>query len=249
MAPATIPCRARIEHSVRGKCPGPCRAQWVTCRAVGNGSRQAVPPIRASLSKKRAGSRRHIKEEQITKKQYIVVDFEATCWTDESRRGDGEIIEIGAVMMDSRTAKISGEFQSFVRPVRYPRLSEFCTRLTNITQADVDTAPTFTEALAAFLEWVRLPESSTLCSWGALDRFLLRQACRFHRVAYPFDDEYINIKPAFSEAFTGRGVSMERALEIAGLEPFGRLHRAPDDARNAARLFQQVLNHSFATRR
>ncbi len=177
----------------------------------------------------------------IAKQYYIVVDFEATCWPDESRRGDSEIIEFGCVKMAYGSGTILDEFSTFVRPTRYPALSTYCTRLTSITQQQVDAAPVFADALAQFLEWTGDPALCTLCSWGAYDRFLLRQACRFHRISYPFDDEYINIKPAFSEAFTGRGVSMQRALELMGMEQHGRSHSGIDDARNVARLWQVVL--------
>lgn len=170
-----------------------------------------------------------------------MVDFEATCWPDESRRADVEIIEFGCVKMSIPNGKVLGEFFTFVRPTRYPKLSTYCIDLTSITQEDVDAAPAFPEALKSFVEWMGDPSECTLCSWGAFDKFLLMQACRFHRLSYPFDDEYINIKPAFSEAFSGRGVSMERALEMMEITAEGRKHRAINDARNAAKLWQQIL--------
>lgn len=139
------------------------------------------------------------------KRYYLVVDFEATCWPEPERRGDAEIIEFGCVKMSRKTHRILGEFNSFVRPVRYPTLSSYCTGLTNIQQSDVDAAPVFSEVLAQLVEWLGDPSLYTFCSWGAYDHFLLRQACRFHRLDYPFDDEYLNIKPAFSEAVSGQG--------------------------------------------
>jgi len=138
-------------------------------------------------------------------------------------------------------ARIIDEFDTFVRPTRYPVLSEYCTALTSITQGDVDAAPGFPDALVSFTAWMRDPAVCTLCSWGALDRFLLRQACRFYRLPYPFDDEYINIKPAFSDVFSGRGVSMERAMEMMEIQQEGRHHRGIDDARNVAKLWQAIL--------
>lgn len=185
-------------------------------------------------------------EVTISKRYDIVVDFEATCWPEEQRRGDGEIIEFGCVRVEHTTARIIDEFQSFVRPTRYPRLSDFCTRLTSITQADVDTAPTFDAVYTAFCAWVGDFKNTTFCSWGALDQFLLRQACRFHRLPFPFDDEYVNIKPAFSDIYTGRGVSMPRALEIMEIPATGRMHRAIDDARSIARLWRAILSHRMA---
>ncbi len=177
----------------------------------------------------------------MTKQFYIVVDFEATCWPDQSRKGDGEIIQFGCVRMDARSRRILDVFSSHVRPVRYPYLSEFCIALTGIQQKTVDAAPPFRSVLADFVDWLGDPSIVTFCSWGALDRFLLRDACRFHRLDFPFDDDYINIKPAFSDCFSGRGVSMQRALEILDLEPTGNPHNALDDAGNVARIWQHVL--------
>ena len=69
---------------------------------------------------------------------YLIIDFEATCANDGSvPRGEMEIIEIGAVLVEAATFGTLGTFQSFVRPVRHPMLTPFCTELTTITQSDV----------------------------------------------------------------------------------------------------------------
>jgi inhibitor of KinA sporulation pathway (predicted exonuclease) len=47
-----------------------------------------------------------------------------------------------------------GEFQSYVRPVYNPLLSAFCTDLTGIVQADVETAPLFPAAMERLLAFV-----------------------------------------------------------------------------------------------
>ncbi len=143
--------------------------------------------------------------------------------------------------MSQRDYGILDEFFSFVRPVRYPVLSTYCKQLTGISQKDVDTAPTFPNVLANFVEWLGDPSQYSFCSWGEFDQFLLMQSCRFHRVSYPFDSEYIDIRPEFSEVVSGRNVSMPRALEMLGLTHEGRLHRGIDDARNIARIWQVVL--------
>jgi len=52
-----------------------------------------------------------------------------------------EIIEIGAVMVEAQGLTVIDEFQTFIKPVRYPILTEFCKSLTSITQEQVDQAP------------------------------------------------------------------------------------------------------------
>jgi inhibitor of KinA sporulation pathway (predicted exonuclease) len=57
---------------------------------------------------------------------YLVIDLEATTSDDGSLPPDEmETIEIGAVLADARTLAVVDEFQSFVRPVRRPRLLPF----------------------------------------------------------------------------------------------------------------------------
>jgi hypothetical protein len=79
---------------------------------------------------------------------YLIVDLEATCSDDGSvLRHEMEIIEIGAVLQNAKTFEIESQFQTFVRPVRHPRLTAFCTELTGIRQDMVAAAPLFPEAL------------------------------------------------------------------------------------------------------
>src|SRR5436309_3093556 len=76
---------------------------------------------------------------KISNDYYLIVDVEATCSNDGAvPRHEMEIIEIGAVMQNSRTFEIGSDFQTFVRPVRNTRLTAFCTELTGITQREVE---------------------------------------------------------------------------------------------------------------
>lgn len=45
-----------------------------------------------------------------------------------------EIIEFPAVLVDAKKRKIVDHFQAFVKPSINPKLSEFCIKLTGITQ-------------------------------------------------------------------------------------------------------------------
>ena len=67
---------------------------------------------------------------------YIVVDLEATCG-DSIAHHHREIIEIGAVMVN-RQFQIESEFQTFVKPIANPKLTDFCTQLTSIPQTTID---------------------------------------------------------------------------------------------------------------
>lgn len=77
-----------------------------------------------------------------------------------------ETIEIGAVMLDATTLDILDEYCAFIKPVRHPRLTDFCTSLTSIRQADVDLAPEFPEAISVFQAWLQRYADVVFCSWG-----------------------------------------------------------------------------------
>jgi inhibitor of KinA sporulation pathway (predicted exonuclease) len=65
---------------------------------------------------------------------FLVLDLEATCCDRGTiKRHEMEIIEIGAVMVGAKTLTIRDEFQTFIKPVRHPVLTEFCKSLTSIT--------------------------------------------------------------------------------------------------------------------
>lgn len=179
----------------------------------------------------------------------LVIDLEATC--DEAGRlprREMEVIEIGGVLVGYDTLESLGEFQTFVRPRRHLRLTPFCTRLTTITQSQVDSAPSFAEAVEAlrvFLDGRR----PTFCSWGDYDREQLAQDAAFAGVSLPFSlTQHINLKARFAEAL---GETKKRgthgALARVGLGFEGVRHRGIDDARNITRLLPWALGR-VATR-
>lgn len=177
----------------------------------------------------------------------LVVDLEATCCDRQSiRRQEMEIIEIGAVMVDSQSLEPVDEFQTFVRPVRNPRLTPFCTQLTSITQTMVDTAPGLPEALSAFKNWLSGYPGYLFTSWGDYDKNQFTQDCRYHQQPWPFAGPHLNIKVQFSKAQNLRKRhGMAGALRIAGLDLSGTHHRGIDDARNMVRLLPYITGRKM----
>ncbi len=175
-------------------------------------------------------------------RDYLVIDLEATC-DDKGAvpRDQMEIIEIGGVWVAGETFQPLAEFQTFVRPVRHPELTVFCTELTSITQAQVDTAPGFAEAIEALAEFIG-GRGPLFASWGAYDRHQFEQDAAHHGVALPLGEDHLNVKQAFSDALgTRRRYGMARALARIGLELEGTYHRGIDDARNIARLLPYTV--------
>jgi len=190
--------------------------------------------------------------------RFVVVDLEATCWSEERQPAlyaqqseVSEIIEIGAVMLDDELQPVA-EFQRFVRPVRSPILSDFCTSLTSISQDDVDRAARFVSVYEAFLAWMEGSEGVALVSWGRYDHNQLVREATAAGLPMPAWTP-INAKEEFTawvRAHTGRRLRYGMARAMAHLElPFlGTAHRGIDDARNLVRVFQilRSLEHRSA---
>jgi len=184
---------------------------------------------------------------------YLVIDLEATC--DDRAHGNGrgavppnemEIIEIGAVLADAETLEPIADFQTFVRPVRHPLLTPFCTTLTSITQDDVSNAKGFREAIAELTRFID-GRDALFCSWGDYDRNQFEQDARFHHVTLPFGGRHMNVKKRFSaELGETKRHGMAGALARVGLPLVGTHHRGIDDARNIARLLPWCLGRAKA---
>ncbi|MBX3233656.1 MAG: exonuclease domain-containing protein [Labilithrix sp.] len=173
----------------------------------------------------------------------LVVDLEATCDRDRATisKYEMETIEIGAVLVETATLSPVAELGTFVRPIRHPKLTPFCTELTTITQADVDDAPLFPEAIAKLRALIE-GRATLFCSWGDYDKNQLTQDARLHGIKLPFGDAHLNLKRRFSEVLgLPKKLGMGQALREVGLRLEGTHHRGIDDARNIARLLPWIV--------
>ncbi len=187
--------------------------------------------------------------------QYVcVLDVEATC--DEFTKSYAhEIIEFPVVLVDllaeGGPAAID-EFRSFVRPTVNTTLTEFCRRLTGITQEQVDSAPTLPEVLAQFeawriakgLEYTDEDKNFAFAADGPFDlRFFLHGECTrkgLDKAAYY--DKWINIKSMFADFYHTRHLKIHKMLERQNMKFEGRLHSGIDDTRNIARILIKMRN-------
>ncbi|MFI6998670.1 exonuclease domain-containing protein [Nocardia sp. NPDC050175] len=169
-----------------------------------------------------------------------VVDVEATCWDGKTPPGAvSEIIEIGLTVADLASGERRGKHRILVRPAR-STVSEFCTELTGLTQDEVDTGVSFTDA-CRLLATEHEAGVRAWASWGDYDRKQFLSQCNATDTAYPFGHRHTNAKLVFSEAYgLNRRQGMAGALHIAGLPLEGRHHRGEDDAWNIAALVLDI---------
>jgi len=174
--------------------------------------------------------------------KYIIFDLEATCW-EKGMKYENETIEIGALLINEKKEIVS-EFQRFVKPLRFPILSDFCKELTSISQQQVDEAARFYEVIEAFKQWFDWEkEDYLLCSWGFYDRKQLEQDSALSSLNIDWIERHISLKHQHRTIRNlRRPMGMKRALQLEGIELEGVHHRGIDDARNIAKIFVKYFD-------
>ena len=180
---------------------------------------------------------------------FLVLDFEATCAeNDPTQKQWSELIEFPAVLIDARTHATVAEFRSMIRPTQRPMLTDFCTKLTSITQDQVNEAPTLPEVLKRFDAWLPSVLGSNDTS-GVLPvtcgepdlSWMLPRECKRKGLAVPgVLQRYCNVKKPFSGLLAVRAGGMVDMLRRLNIPLEGRHHLGIDDARNIARILLRL---------
>uniref|UniRef100_H3D565 3'-5' exoribonuclease 1 n=1 Tax=Tetraodon nigroviridis TaxID=99883 RepID=H3D565_TETNG len=180
-----------------------------------------------------------------------VVDFEATCEVDNPSDYHHEIIEFPMVLINTHTLEIVDSFREYVKPELNPQLSDFCVKLTGITQQKmVDKAEPFPAVLERAVAWLQERELGTKYKYAILtdgswdmSKFLNIQ-CQISRIRYPqFAKKWINIRKAYRNFYkvSRTQTKLSTMLEKLGLTYNGRPHCGLDDSRNIARIAVRML--------
>lgn len=199
---------------------------------------------------------------------YVVLDFEATCEADR-RISDAEVIEFPMVLIDARTATPVAEFQRYVRPVKNPVLSRFCTELTGITQDMVSRCDPFPVVYCEALQFLAeaglgdAPPMRSYCvvtcgDWD-LKTMLPAQMRVSGQQGTPLSfQRWCNLKKRMSQLGFGNGSGcgggaapplgpsgMPDMLQMLGLPLQGRQHSGIDDCRNLAAALCTLLRRGL----
>jgi inhibitor of KinA sporulation pathway (predicted exonuclease) len=176
----------------------------------------------------------------------LVVDVESTAWEGDPPPGEvSEIIEIGVAVLDTTKLQVTGGESILVRPAR-SKVSEFCTKLTTLTQAQVDAGIPFRDACSV----LRDKYNAKNCAWasyGDYDRTMFEKMCgpgwpEELRGQYPFGKSHLNIKLLFAlYRRLSKEAGMEEALRMVGIPLKGVHHRGFDDAKNLAPLLAYLV--------
>lgn len=173
----------------------------------------------------------------------LVIDVESTCWEPPEQPLPGEIseiIEIGLAVVDIKELKIVKNSSILIKPQR-SKVSKFCTKLTTLTQDQVDKGVSFQEAMKLLKSEFK-SNDRTFVSWGDYDRKMFERNCRDYNVQYPFGPRHLNLKNCFTMLHgLEREPGMDDALLHLKLKLEGTHHRGIDDAKNIANIFLNTL--------
>lgn len=174
---------------------------------------------------------------------YIIFDLEASCWLGRPPHGINEVIEIGALKINEY-GEVLSSFNKFVKPTVNPILSDFCKKLTSISQDDIDRSKTFPHVIAQFQEWIDIyDEPYCLVSWGKYDKRQLQGDCRLHKLDDEWLEYHINLKDQYKDLKRlPDGPGLKKAVKMEGFEFTGIHHRAIADAENTAKIFIKYID-------
>lgn len=166
----------------------------------------------------------------------VLFDTEYTCWEGSRERNwsgpneHREIVQIGALRVDSDRLTETDAFDVLVRPRKNPLLSGYFTSLTGITQERIETKGVeFPTAIRQFSLWC---EGFPLYSFGR-DGEVLEQNCTLVGIVSPIaNSRFHNIRDVFQKF----GVSTENytsgtIVQAFGREPVRRAHNSLNDVR------------------
>lgn len=176
---------------------------------------------------------------------YLIFDLE---WNNTFGRdvNINEIIEIGAVLLNSELAEL-GRFSTFVRPRIARKLNSRTKKLTHITNQDIQNGIPFKQAIEELTAFIG-PEEATALSWGDTDlRVLIENLkCFFHSERIPFLANYLDLQKYYhirTEHPMNQQVSLAHAAESLHIDPDKyTLHRALDDSLLSADCFRSIFN-------
>ncbi|MGN0436757.1 MAG: exonuclease domain-containing protein [Wujia sp.] len=165
---------------------------------------------------------------------YIVFDLE---WNQccggheyENPRMPFEIIEIGAVKLDSKF-NIIDSYSSIVKPRLYKKLQPHIKAILNYDETTLRTGRPFDMVCREFLKWCG--EDYTFCTWGSMDLSYLQNNMDYYYMkplAAPL--MYYNIQQIYAELYESDGaiVKLEKAVTQLKLVIDRPFHSAVNDA-------------------
>ena len=141
----------------------------------------------------------------------------------------GEVIQIGAVKMDSKM-NICGSYQIIVKPQHFKKLHRHVSELTGITQEQMDMGTPLPIAAERFKKWCG--KDFCFLTWGPDDIPMLKENFNVHDIPSGWLDKVYDLQVIFNRQTddTSKQRSLEYAMDYFGLEQHLPAHDALNDA-------------------
>jgi inhibitor of KinA sporulation pathway (predicted exonuclease) len=171
-----------------------------------------------------------------------ILDFEANCLEDKIIYPQ-EIIEFPVILYERESKEIKGIFRHYCK-TNIP-ITPFCTKLTGITQKDVDEGESFSKVLYLLDVWlkkyVKEGEDVLFCTCGDWDlKTALPKQASYSSVSVPsYLKSWCNVKKIFRKVY-GSKKSLKKMMEFYGLKWIGRHHSGLDDCKNILQVIEEM---------
>ena len=172
---------------------------------------------------------------------YIVLDLE---WN-QSEKGNKdfpfEIVEIGAVKLDSNK-NIIGSYRQLIKPQVYRKIHPITKRIIQLDMEELEKGKYFPDAAKDFLEWCG--ENYLFCTWGSLDLTEFQRNMQYYHMESLSGGPilYYDIQKFFSLLYEDGKVrrSLEYAVEYLNLNKEHPFHMAFYDAYYASLVWKEM---------
>ncbi|MGL4913167.1 MAG: exonuclease domain-containing protein [Romboutsia sp.] len=173
----------------------------------------------------------------------IYIDFEMNMPSSKNKRDilNADIIAIGAIQYDTETGSIE-EFKSLIKPVSNQYIYQHIEELTQISQEDLDKAPTYEDVMRKFKKWLgTFSQIEGIYTFGSLDLTCFNNTDKKSAQKYNHPRFINNIKSLFvdiKDKYLNYGIrcmnyiSLKNLLQCANVEFEGDAHDPLYDAYN-----------------
>ncbi|MDE5946197.1 MAG: hypothetical protein K2G63_02650 [Oscillospiraceae bacterium] len=174
---------------------------------------------------------------------YVFLDFEFNC-PDKKGSGRREIISMAAIFRYADGSPLTS-FYSIVKPSRAVKISARTTRLTGITQQQINQSRSFKSVSENFLNLVDCFSPSKFFVWGNADKIEVQKSSRYSHA----DERMIEISKKFhdlqpdvmNELGLSNPYNLERIADIYGID-FIHTFSAINDAECLAEIYFSYKN-------
>lgn len=183
---------------------------------------------------------------------YIVFDLEWNQCPDgkekENRNLPFEIIEIGAVKLDSNYNRIE-QFNEIIKPCVYKEIHFKTKEVIHVNMEDLNSGRSFPQVCKSFLDWCG--EDFIFATWGNMDLTELQRNMKYHGLKYEFGFplKYYDVQKVFSllyeESKTRR--TLEYAIDYLEINMDCEFHTAISDAEYTSKVLS-IINDKYLER-